>query len=73
MDKKGIPENVEAREDTTAEDILRRCNNDMLKPMLTRTNSKGSRGAPSHPAGSQIRKKSNGMSIGYKNCIKRSI
>lgn len=42
-------ENVDAREDNTAEDILRRCSNDMLKPMLTTTNSKGSKGAPSHP------------------------
>lgn len=42
-------ENVDAREDTTAEDILRRCSNDMLKPMLTITNSNGSNGAPSHP------------------------
>lgn len=48
-----IPENVDAREDTTAEDILRRCSNDMLKPMLTTTNSKGSKGAPSHPVASQ--------------------
>ena len=51
---KNIPENVEAREDTTAEEILRRCSNDMLKPMLTRINSKGSNGAPSHPAANQI-------------------
>lgn len=42
-------ENVEAREDTTAEEILRRCSNEMLNPMLTITNNKGSRGAPSHP------------------------
>lgn len=44
-----IPENVEARQDTTAEEILRRWSNDILKPMFTIINSNGSRGAPSHP------------------------
>lgn len=50
-----IPENVDAREDTNADEILSRCSNDMLNPMFTRTNSKGSRGAPSHPATSQMK------------------
>lgn len=45
-----IPEKVEARQDTTAEEILRRCSKDMLKAMFTITKSKGSSGAPSHPA-----------------------
>ena len=52
--KHDIPENVEARQDTTAEEILSRYNKDMLKPMLTTTNNKGSSGAPSHPVTSQI-------------------
>lgn len=43
-------ENVDAREDTTAEEIFRRCSNDMLKPILTTINNSGSSGAPSHPA-----------------------
>jgi len=44
-----IPENVEARQETTAEEILMRWSNEILKPMLTTINNKGSRGAPSHP------------------------
>ena len=44
------PENVEAKEDMTAEDIFSRCSNDILYPMLTNTNSSGSSGAPSQPA-----------------------
>lgn len=44
-----IPENVDARQDTTAEEILSRCNNEILKPMLTMTNKSGNKGAPSHP------------------------
>lgn len=44
------PENVEAREDTTAEDIFSRCSNDILNPILTTTNSRGNSGAPSQPA-----------------------
>lgn len=47
---------MDASEDTMAEEIFRRCNNDMLKPMLTRTNSNGSSGAPSHPVAIQIAK-----------------
>lgn len=47
------PENVEAKQDTTAEEILRRCNNEMLKAMFTNTNSSGKSGAPSHPASNQ--------------------
>lgn len=43
------PESVDARHDTTAEEILSKCNNDILKPMFTMTNSSGSKGAPSHP------------------------
>lgn len=48
--KNDIPETVDARQDTTAEDIFSKCSNDMLKPMFTITNNKGSKGAPSHPA-----------------------
>lgn len=48
-----IPVNVDAREETTADEILSRCSNDMLKPMLTRTNNKGNNGAPSHPVTSK--------------------
>jgi hypothetical protein len=44
------PENVEAKEDMTAEEIFSRCSNDILYPMLTNTNSSGSSGAPSQPA-----------------------
>jgi hypothetical protein len=44
-----IPANVVARQETTAEEILRRLSNEILKPMFTIINSKGSRGAPSHP------------------------
>jgi hypothetical protein len=44
------PENVEARQDTTAEDIFSRCSKDILNPILTNTNSTGSSGAPSQPA-----------------------
>lgn len=44
-----LPENVDARQDTTAVEIFRRCNNDMLNPMLTTINRRGSNGAPSHP------------------------
>ena len=44
------PENVEAKEDTTAEEIFSRCSNDILNPMLTNTKSSGSSGAPSQPA-----------------------
>lgn len=51
---KDIPEKVDASEETTAEEILRRCSNDMLKPMFTITNSKGSSGAPSHPVATEI-------------------
>lgn len=40
---------VEARQETTAEEILSRCSNEILKPMLTMTNITGSNGAPSHP------------------------
>lgn len=47
---------MDASEDTTAEEILMRCSNDMLKPMFTITNNKGRRGAPSHPVASQIPK-----------------
>lgn len=50
---KFTPENVDAREDTTAEEIFRRCSNDMLKPILTTINNSGSSGAPSHPAVAQ--------------------
>jgi hypothetical protein len=42
-------ENVEARQDTTAEDIFSRCSKDILNPILTKTNSRGSSGAPSQP------------------------
>lgn len=42
-------ENVEASVDTSADEIFRRCNNDMLNPMFTATKSKGSSGAPAHP------------------------
>ena len=45
-----IPENVDARQDTTAEDIFSRCSKDILNPILTNTNSSGSSGAPSQPA-----------------------
>lgn len=41
---------VDARQETTAEEIFSRCSNDILKAMLTITNSRGSTGAPSHPA-----------------------
>lgn len=43
------PENVEAREDTTAEEIFSKCRSDILKPILTNTNSSGNSGAPSQP------------------------
>lgn len=55
-ENENLPEKVDASEETTAEDILRRCSNAMLKPMLTIMNSKGSSGAPSHPAMSGILK-----------------
>ena len=48
-DPNNLPENVDARQDTTAVDIFRRCNKDMLNPMLTTINRRGSNGAPSHP------------------------
>jgi hypothetical protein len=44
------PENVEAKEDMTAEEIFSRFSNDILNPMLTNTNSSGRSGAPSQPA-----------------------
>lgn len=47
--KGNLPENVDARQETTAIEIFRRCNNDMLNPMLTAINKRGSNGAPSHP------------------------
>ena len=43
------PENVEAKEDTTAEEIFSRWSNDILNPILTNTKSSGSSGAPSQP------------------------
>lgn len=47
-----LPETVEAREDTTADEIFIRCNNDILYAILTIQNSTGSSGAPSHPVAS---------------------
>jgi hypothetical protein len=49
-EKRRIPENVEARQETTADEILIKCNRDMLYAMLTSTNSNGRIGAPSQPA-----------------------
>lgn len=48
-EKSNLPDNVDARQDTTAVEIFRRCNNDMLNPMLTTINRRGNNGAPSHP------------------------
>lgn len=42
------PEKVDARQDTTAEDILRRWSSDILYAILTITNNNGSSGAPAH-------------------------
>lgn len=47
-----LPEIVDVRQDTTADEILSKFSNDTLKPMLTITNSRGSSGAPSHPVAS---------------------
>lgn len=58
-------ENVEAKEDMTAEEIFSRCSNDILNPMLTNTNSSGSSGAPSQPDIDPIFKKQAAPSLMY--------
>jgi hypothetical protein len=59
-------ENVDAREDTTAEEIFSRFSSDMLYPMFTNTNSSGSCGAPSQPEDSDpIFKKQAAPSLMY--------
>lgn len=40
---------VDARDETTADEILRSLKSAMLYPMFTITNNRGNNGAPSHP------------------------
>lgn len=53
--KRERPDNVAAREETTAEEILTRLSNDMLKAMLVTIYNRGSNGAPSQPETSNNR------------------